>query len=212
MGVDDPNYNDTNCGPAMAGYVTSDEKEIERLEKRVKELKVDLANSEAKARNKDVEISNLRYHLDTMRGKVPKRPWRWVKKFQMGHRRNHWCLESVPEPDNGVGDGHGRTVGIILTDYWSEHPNELMLFMQQELNLSAERQAENMNLRELVGLADSGRCIKCGWPLEDSPDKGCVPGNCSYRPHDGTVEHDVWTKRSSLVTKVREFTDLAKQN
>lgn len=26
------------------------------------------------------------------------------------------------------------------------------------------------------------RCEKCGWPLADSVDKGCVVGNCSMRP------------------------------
>lgn len=27
-----------------------------------------------------------------------------------------------------------------------------------------------------------GRCTVCGWPLAESRDKGCVEGNCSYRP------------------------------
>jgi hypothetical protein len=29
---------------------------------------------------------------------------------------------------------------------------------------------------------ESYRCAWCGWPLYDSPDKGCVRGSCSQRP------------------------------
>jgi len=188
-------------------------------------------NDQAKLRLAGVEIADLRYELETLRNGTAKRPWRWVKKFQLGGG-NHWCLESIPEPDNGVGDGHDRTVGIVLHDHWSQHPTELMLFVQNEINRSGERQqeidrlkaqneimkaqrteqisenqllkAENEKLRGLVWLADKGRCMKCEWPLESSPDKGCVPGNCSYRPHDGTVEHAKWAERNALIAKARE--------
>jgi len=34
-----------------------------------------------------------------------------------------------------------------------------------------------------------GRCEVCGWPLAESREGGCVPGNCSYRPRDGSPEH-----------------------
>ncbi len=30
---------------------------------------------------------------------------------------------------------------------------------------------------------DSTRCPVCHWPLEKTMAEGCVPGNCSYRPH-----------------------------
>jgi hypothetical protein len=29
---------------------------------------------------------------------------------------------------------------------------------------------------------DEARCRVCGWPLAESADRGCVPGNCSMRP------------------------------
>lgn len=32
------------------------------------------------------------------------------------------------------------------------------------------------------------RCEVCGWPLAESREKGCVDGDCSYRPADGTDE------------------------
>lgn len=34
----------------------------------------------------------------------------------------------------------------------------------------------------------SPRCKRCGWPLAESRDKGCVEGDCSYRPADGSPE------------------------
>jgi hypothetical protein len=36
---------------------------------------------------------------------------------------------------------------------------------------------------------DKPRCEICDWPLSESADHGCVPGNCSYRPREGTAEH-----------------------
>lgn len=115
-------------------------------------------DDQAKLRLANVEIADLRYELETLRNGTAKRPWRWVKKFQLGGG-NHWCLESIPEPDNGVGDGHDRTVGIVLHDHWSQRPTELMLFVQDEINRSGERQqeidrlrAENEKLRELLSL------------------------------------------------------------
>jgi len=32
------------------------------------------------------------------------------------------------------------------------------------------------------------RCAICSFQLAESADKGCVIGNCSYRPHDGSAE------------------------
>lgn len=37
--------------------------------------------------------------------------------------------------------------------------------------------------------ADVPRCQVCSWPLAESVEAGCVPGNCSYRPEQGTAEH-----------------------
>jgi len=33
-----------------------------------------------------------------------------------------------------------------------------------------------------------GRCDICDWTLAESRDKGCVPGDCSYRPEQGSPE------------------------
>lgn len=37
---------------------------------------------------------------------------------------------------------------------------------------------------------DPTRCYVCGWPLAASRKQGCVAGDCSYRPLQGTPEHD----------------------
>lgn len=54
-----------------------------------------------------------------------------------------------------------------------------------ELNDGAERRIAE--LRSIVEPArapapgDIPRCEKCAWPLSDSREQGCVPGDCSYR-------------------------------
>lgn len=32
------------------------------------------------------------------------------------------------------------------------------------------------------------RCEVCGWPLAVSREKGCMAGDCSYRPDQGSAE------------------------
>lgn len=47
-----------------------------------------------------------------------------------------------------------------------------------------------------------GRCEVCGWPLAESADKGCVTGDCSYRPHAGTAEcARIEKRRAALAAK-----------
>lgn len=37
---------------------------------------------------------------------------------------------------------------------------------------------------------EEGRCPICSWPYAESREKGCVPGDCSYRPQEGTTEYE----------------------
>lgn len=39
---------------------------------------------------------------------------------------------------------------------------------------------------------EAERCEVCDWPYEQT---GCQPGNCSYRPNEGTAEYDRIQKR-----------------
>ena len=32
------------------------------------------------------------------------------------------------------------------------------------------------------------RCPRCDWPLAETMEQGCVPGNCCYRPDEGSPE------------------------
>ena len=52
------------------------------------------------------------------------------------------------------------------------------------------------------------RCERCGWPLTESRDKGCVAGDCSYRPHDGSPEWQRMKERDAELKAKREA-DLA---
>jgi len=33
------------------------------------------------------------------------------------------------------------------------------------------------------------RCPVCDWPMEESRENGCAPGDCAYRPREGSAEH-----------------------
>lgn len=52
-----------------------------------------------------------------------------------------------------------------------------------------------------AGAQPSGpdRCEVCDWPLAESREKGCVPGDCSYRPEQGSDEwHRIRARREAL--------------
>lgn len=56
--------------------------------------------------------------------------------------------------------------------------------------------------------APEGRCQVCGWPLAESADKGCVPGDCSMRPRPNPtyaeqIEHAA-AVREALATYAHE--------
>ncbi len=51
------------------------------------------------------------------------------------------------------------------------------------------------------------RCPVCDWPMASSVRYGCVPGNCSYRPVEGSEEHRrVYERRMAIA---RERTKMA---
>jgi hypothetical protein len=46
-----------------------------------------------------------------------------------------------------------------------------------------------------------GRCDQCGWTLAESADKGCVSGNCAYRPPDHSPEAQRIRERREALAK-----------
>jgi hypothetical protein len=42
------------------------------------------------------------------------------------------------------------------------------------------------------------RCPICDWPLAESQDKGCIPGDCSYRPDDPAEQERIRRRRASV--------------
>ena len=65
--------------------------------------------------------------------------------------------------------------------------------------------AVHSTLLEMIGLAASGRCMACGWPVRDSPVKGCVQGNCAFRPGEHTPEYQRWRRRTQILTLARKY-------
>jgi hypothetical protein len=41
------------------------------------------------------------------------------------------------------------------------------------------------------------RCAVCSFPLSETVDKGCVIGNCSYRPDEGSAEYERVTRNKA---------------
>lgn len=44
-------------------------------------------------------------------------------------------------------------------------------------------------VRHMISLAQQGRCVICGWPLESEIDLGCIIGNCSFRPDERFIDY-----------------------
>jgi hypothetical protein len=60
-------------------------------------------------------------------------------------------------------------------------------------------------LLEMIGLADAGRCMACGWPIHNLDAKGCLLGNCSMRstqPDEFAVR---WKHRSQVLIRARKY-------
>jgi hypothetical protein len=76
----------------------------------------------------------------------------------------------------------------------------------------AKRKAANKDtptavLLEMIRLADAGRCMACGWPLDSSSLKrGCVTGNCSFRPQDHEEPYRRWMERTRILVLARKTT------
>lgn len=46
------------------------------------------------------------------------------------------------------------------------------------------------------------RCLICDWPLAQDERDGCVDGNCSYRPQEGSEEwHRCRRNREALIER-----------
>jgi hypothetical protein len=57
--------------------------------------------------------------------------------------------------------------------------------------------------------AEPLRCPICDWPMAESVDKGCVPGNCEYRPHQGTPEYYRIQERRKQLDRPAELREAA---
>lgn len=45
------------------------------------------------------------------------------------------------------------------------------------------------------------RCEICDWPLAESAEKGCIPGDCSYRPDDPAEQRRIRERRQLVTSK-----------
>lgn len=61
---------------------------------------------------------------------------------------------------------------------------------------------------EMIGFAATGKCMACGWPLNPEgkfPAKGCLQGNCSFRPVEHTTEYSRWWQRTQILSLARKY-------
>ena len=57
--------------------------------------------------------------------------------------------------------------------------------LEAQLEATGEELGKVQLAYEMSEALRSGKleqCERCGWPLAETSDKGCVPGNCSQRP------------------------------
>ncbi|HEY7767369.1 hypothetical protein [Longimicrobium sp.] len=60
-----------------------------------------------------------------------------------------------------------------------------------------------MAKRTIIPGSEADRCPVCGWTLAATRSEGCVPGDCSYRPAEGTPEWNrVQANRAALANEV----------
>lgn len=83
---------------------------------------------------------------------------------------------------------------LSSTSHWRDIPGSALTVNMEKMRIRwramlAARPAAPPVAAEQPGSAKPARCEICGWPLEDSIEKGCVPGNCSYRPDPGSEEY-----------------------
>jgi len=50
----------------------------------------------------------------------------------------------------------------------------------------------------------NGRCYACGWPLKESQEKGCIIGDCSYRPGENSPDYQGWRTRIEAERLLRQ--------
>jgi hypothetical protein len=56
---------------------------------------------------------------------------------------------------------------------------------------------------------ETKRCEVCDWPLADSREKGCVQGDCSYRPDDPAEQRRISERRAKLRARSSAGNDAA---
>ena len=63
----------------------------------------------------------------------------------------------------------------------------------------ADERVRLNDLEQMVRYAQDGRCMACGWHLAESMEKGCILGNCSFRPSPHAFEHEGWSRRQHVL-------------
>lgn len=60
-----------------------------------------------------------------------------------------------------------------------------------------------LELKKMYEPVQAGRCEVCDWPLKSDFREGCVPGNCSFRPREGSAEDIRIQERRELLKEER---------
>lgn len=86
-------------------------------------------------------------------------------------------------------------VGADVDDHWEGirfNCEETMELIERISRVEVERDALKLRLQRMTPtqeMYEPGRCQVCGWPLAGSVEDGCVEGNCSMRPREGSEEY-----------------------
>jgi predicted nucleic acid-binding Zn ribbon protein len=101
------------------------------------------------------------------------------------------CLPNQPVMSVGVVD----PVPELLRKYVAPQVDDPKTLDMDE---SAERLEE---VDAELAAFDARHCEVCGWPLAEDQSKGCIPGDCSYRPDDPAEQERMRKRRAELAAR-----------
>lgn len=108
-------------------------------------------------------------------------------KYLMGKSKSDLAFLYLSLLDHIQGDSFVSDLIVAIEDHleWMETGKVDGVGFDEAL----AKEALIAALAKIKPLMEPTRCPLCDWPLAESADNGCVIGNCSYRPDEGSDEY-----------------------
>jgi hypothetical protein len=116
----------------------------------------------------------------------------------------------TPDPENPMVELEGQC-GLYGAHIFVAAPISLPPVTVEPLPSNVEEKQETLPpqfrsvMLDMILCVLEGRCMACSWPLSQSAERGCVQGNCSFRPGEHTPEYRSWKQRTDVLTLARKY-------